>query len=1037
MNFLCQAQELLSDLSAEIVLFSAAFLLQFFLFGNVVWPWRRRKNAKARPVAKAHAHDQEQARPPWCPEAAITAAFEKGDYVAVVRKWPALQRNKQAPASIVAQVVESMQRLRRDSASILAEVHGLVHRPGSVRSVQYLNELLAPLARSLDVDLVQGLVEVFASVGVKADSTTYEVLAQLYLATRSFDEVKKLRLCLGADGLEPTSRTSLVLLKAALHAANLDEALRCFREIAASSVPQHVGSQLVELACRDRRLVDVLPELEASMIPMTMETLNQILSECIRSKDDSLTTKVLDLASSQSVEKNSRTYSLLVRAAGSNSARIRQLLEEATSSGDEAGSGVVDVLVAQAVLGACAKTGDVALAERLAEILRAEEPSQVPAILALIRFYADAQLPDKACQAFDRFLNHKDECGKERRAPPMDARTKHSLLAASSACGREDIAIVLEARPFDRKSYSADVAGDSLSAAKKLAPSAWTTAIESCLESCDLGKAKELIKKMRRSDGVDFATYNALMKAFLRRGDLDAALNILEEMHKDDCCSPSNASYQDLVAALLKSAKEGHKIKANELVAKMQTEQVTPTKAVVNALLRNLKPRSNSAEVNCAMQLADSIKSQIDEGLLCSILEAGVRIGKTSLVKKKLELLCEGEDRVKVVGPHSFGTLMKAYGFTKDVAGAWRCWKEMSMQHIKPTSITIGCMVEAIASNGDVDGAHELVQRLLEDVNTKSQVNAVVYGSILKGFSRAGSMDRVWETFEEMKAHNIAPTLMTFNAVMDGCARNGQMNKAAQLISEMKACNIQPSLITQSTMIKGLCARGDMSAAFAALEEIKRGKEAPDEVVYNTMMDGCLQAGLFDDGEWLLDSMMAEGIAPGQQTLSTMVKLLATAKRLDKAFKMAEAASSKFRFRLGSQVVSALVQACISCRAFDRGARFYLKMHSSRSSPDIKACQALIRGLLQVCGKPQLAAEMLRSMLCLDSGSSEATQQRAVDEELASEVLLGLLEGRGGAPTVAAALLEELKSLKPNLCLTGSLERKVKDACGNKIRPPR
>jgi len=31
----------------------------------------------------------------------------------------------------------------------------------------------------------------------------------------------------------------------------------------------------------------------------------------------------------------------------------------------------------------------------------------------------------------------------------------------------------------------------------------------------------------------------------------------------------------------------------------------------------------------------------------------------------------------------------------------------------------------------------------------------VIYGSILKGFSRKKRMDRVWEAFEEMKAHGL------------------------------------------------------------------------------------------------------------------------------------------------------------------------------------------------------------------------------------------------------------------------------------------
>ena len=94
-------------------------------------------------------------------------------------------------------------------------------------------------------------------------------------------------------------------------------------------------------------------------------------------------------------------------------------------------------------------------------------------------------------------------------------------------------------------------------------------------------------------------------------------------------------------------------------------------------------------------------------------------------------------------------------------------WIVSHMRHLtdsphwpRPTNITLGCMVEvgsmicdwlrtesrqtfrtqgklhvplcstdteweAVASNGDVDGAHELIQRLLEDPDTKSQVTRV------------------------------------------------------------------------------------------------------------------------------------------------------------------------------------------------------------------------------------------------------------------------------------------------------------------------
>ena len=53
-------------------------------------------------------------------------------------------------------------------------------------------------------------------------------------------------------------------------------------------------------------------------------------------------------------------------------------------------------------------------------------------------------------------------------------------------------------------------------------------------------------------------------------------------------------------------------------------------------------------------------------------------------------------------------------------------------------------------------------------------MNAVIYGSILKGFSRKKHMDRVWAAFEEMKAHGflakaLNSNFMTFQDQVEVC----------------------------------------------------------------------------------------------------------------------------------------------------------------------------------------------------------------------------------------------------------------------------
>merc|ERR1719453_2285131 len=161
----------------------------------------------------------------------------------------------------------------------------------------------------------------------------------------------------------------------------------------------------------------------------------------------------------------------------------------------------------------------------------------------------------------------------------------------------------------------------------------------------------------------------------------------------------------------------------------------------------------------------------MDEVLLSSVVEACVRIGKPDLLEEQLRLLPSG---VTINGSHTYGSLIKAYGHAKDIAGIWRCWKEMRSRHIKPTSVTLGCMVEAISNNGDTEGAFDLIHQIQDDEQCRSALNSVIYCSVLKGFTREKKIDRAWEVYEEMKTRGVELSIISYNTLIDACARCGR-----------------------------------------------------------------------------------------------------------------------------------------------------------------------------------------------------------------------------------------------------------------------
>merc|ERR1719327_2473642 len=167
----------------------------------------------------------------------------------------------------------------------------------------------------------------------------------------------------------------------------------------------------------------------------------------------------------------------------------------------------------------------------------------------------------------------------------------------------------------------------------------------------------------------------------------------------------------------------------------------------------------------------------MDEVLLSSVVEACVRIGQPELLSARVEMLKDSSGTV--CGAHTFGSLIKAYGHAHDMDGVWRCWKEMRSRHVRPTSITMGCMVEAVVNNGDTEGAYELIHQMQDDEQCREALNCVIYCSVLKGFAREKKLERVWEVYEEMKKKKLEASVVTFNTVIDACARCGRMDQVA------------------------------------------------------------------------------------------------------------------------------------------------------------------------------------------------------------------------------------------------------------------
>jgi pentatricopeptide repeat protein len=494
-----------------------------------------------------------------------------------------------------------------------------------------------------------------------------------------------------------------------------------------------------------------------------------------------------------------------------------------------------------------------------------------------------------------------------------------------------------------------------------LTPMLYNCYLDACVQCGDLDGAKAHFEEMKGLNFVDVVGYNTVLKAYLSRGCTQDAHNLVKEMSSRGL-QANKVTYNELLHAKV-LAKDRRGIW--NLVDEMRGAGVRANSVTCSILLKSLAAHSHPSDVEKVIALIDEVEEPIDEVLFSSMIEACIRIKQLDVLSDLMRRYRQKGGFVNLTAP-TYGSMIKAYGQSGDVARVRELWREMEERGVKPTSITLGCMTEALVANQQADEAWELLHNQSEIDDRKGCVNTVIYSTVLKGFAFARRIDKVFCVYKEMRGNNIPCNTITYNTMLDACAKCCTMDRASGLLEDMRESAVEPDIITYSTIVKGYCLEGDVDRAFSVLEDMKSDdKFAPDEIMYNSILDGCAKQHRVDDALRLLDEMKLTGVIPSNYTLSILVKLLGHARRLSQAFKLVEELSQKHGFRPNVQVYTCLVQACLLNRRLERALTLHDTMVADEGCrTDEKFYAVLARGCLQL-HQPLKAVEVVRAAYLL------------------------------------------------------------------------
>lgn len=457
--------------------------------------------------------------------------------------------------------------------------------------------------------------------------------------------------------------------------------------------------------------------------------------------------------------------------------------------------------------------------------------------------------------------------------------------------------------------------------------------------------ASDLFNRLKEEKKADVVTFNIMLRSLLSAGKREEAQALLKEMNEHGL-----SANKVTIAELLSD-----RVRADDadgiwrIVDWMKNTDFGITNAACSILLKRITSETAADEVDRSFALIDQLSEPVDEALCSQVIEAAIRTSRPAVANKFMEML--GSLRNKKSGGSSaatFGSMIKLHGQNRDLQQVWSTWNLMREKGVSPSSVTLGCMVEALVNCGAVDDAASLVHQTAAD-GLSFILNTVIYSSIIKGFAQAKQPEKCFDVLDEMEEQGIPGNTITYNTLLDACAKCGTMSRVPAVFENMRQRQVEPDRITYSTLIKGYCVAGELDCAFKLFDELKAdGKLDLDEIVYNSLLDGCGRKQKPQKAMEYLQDMISAGIPPSNYTLSIMVKLLGRARRLNDALKLASDYQKDFGLKLNVQVFTCLMQACLLNKKVPKAMQIYSDMISELGRlPDRKAHTVLVDGCIQ------------------------------------------------------------------------------------------
>ncbi|CAN6313956.1 unnamed protein product [Urochloa humidicola] len=257
----------------------------------------------------------------------------------------------------------------------------------------------------------------------------------------------------------------------------------------------------------------------------------------------------------------------------------------------------------------------------------------------------------------------------------------------------------------------------------------------------------------------------------------------------------------------------------------------------------------------------------------------------------------------------TYGTLINVCckGGRERVALPWL--GDMCKRGLMPDEVTMSIVLQVYKKAGEYEMAELFFRKWSSDSSRRMEghprYNLYTYNTLIDTYGKAGQLEKVSDTFNQMLREGVAPSVVTFNTMIHVWGKHHGMEQVVSLVRMMEEFQCFPDTRTYNILISLYRESNDIDVAEYYFWKMKAENLVPDVVSCRTLLYGYSIRGMVTKAEALKQEMDERGFMIDEYTQSALTRMYVNAGMLEQAWRWFE----RFHHQMNSECFSANIDA--------------------------------------------------------------------------------------------------------------------------------